>query len=39
MSALMWKAPPPSYCHAPVTAGMQLAACMFAAPLRERENP
>ena len=39
MSALMWKAPPPSYCQAPVTAGMQLAACMLAAPLRERENP
>ncbi len=39
MSALMWKAPPPSSCQAPVTAGMQLAACMLAAPLREREKP
>jgi hypothetical protein len=39
MSALLWNAPPPSWRHAPVTAGMQLAACMLAAPLRERENP
>ena len=39
MSALMWKAPPPSSCQAPVTAGMQDAACMLAAPLREREKP
>ena len=39
MSWLMWKAPPPSSCHAPVTAAMQEAACMFAAPLREREKP
>ena len=39
MSALMWKAPPPSKAQAPVTAAMQLAACILAAPLREREKP
>ena len=39
MSELLWNAPPPSSVHAPVTAGMQLAACMLAAPLREREKP
>ena len=37
--ALLWKAPPPSCSQAPVTAGMQLAACMLTAPLREREKP
>ena len=31
--------PPPSCCQAPVTAGMQRAACMLAAPLRERAKP
>ena len=38
-TSLLWKAPPPSYRHAPVTAAMQLAACMLIAPLRERANP
>jgi len=32
-------APPPSYCHAPVTAGRQVTAKTCAAPLREREKP
>ncbi len=34
-----WKAPPPRCCQAPVTAGMQSAACMLAAPLRLRAKP
>ena len=36
---LLKKAPPPSYCQAPVTAGMQSAACICAAPLRLRVKP
>ena len=39
MAPLLWKAPPPSRRQAPVTAAIQLAACILIAPLRERENP
>jgi starch phosphorylase len=39
IASLWWKAPPPSWSQAPVTAAMQLAACMLTAPLREREKP
>ena len=39
MPLLEWSAPPPSYCQAPVTAGMQVTACMLTAPLRERVKP
>src|SRR5260370_17586327 len=39
IAALLKKAPPPSYCQAPVTAGMHSAACICAAPLRLRVKP
>ena len=39
MPLLECSAPPPSYCQAPVTAGMEVTACMLTAPLRERVKP
>ena len=39
IDALLKKAPPPSCCQAPVTAGMQSAACICVAPLRLRVKP
>ena len=39
MPPLVWKAPPPSCCQAPVTAGIDAAACIDTAPFRERVKP
>jgi len=39
MPLLECSAPPPSYCQAPVIAGMHDTACMLTEPLRERVKP
>ena len=39
IAKLLWNAPPPSYCQAPVTVGIHSAACICAAPLRLRVKP